>query len=103
MAKHAALAAFDCSCISLKKTDAHRHDRGGGRDAPARCDRQSGQLHGHAARPDAEGWTYAAGDGIEVTVTFSETVKVEWRPSSAAIATTGSRSTTSCTASRAWS
>ena len=24
----------------------------------------------------AEVWTYAAGDGIEVTVTFSETVKV---------------------------
>ena len=42
--------------------------------------------------PDAAGWTYAAGDGIEVTVTFSETVKVEWRPSSAGIATTGSRS-----------
>ena len=67
----------------------------GGRDAPARCDRQSGQLHGHAARR-------MRGDGIEVTVRFSETVKVEWRPSSAAIATTGSRSTTSCAASRAW-
>ena len=31
-------------------------------------------------------------------MTFSETVKVEWRPSSAGIATTGSRSTTSLAA-----
>ncbi len=58
--------------------------------------------HGDGAgAQDAEGWTYATGDGIEVTVTFSETVKVEWRPSSAGIATTGSRSTTGCTARRA--
>ena len=51
MAKGAALPPFDCRRVSLKKTDAHRHDPGGGRDAPARCDRQTGHLRGHAARP----------------------------------------------------
>ena len=42
---------FDCRRVCLKKTDAHRHDPGGGRDVPARCDRQTGRLHRHAARP----------------------------------------------------
>ena len=51
MAKSAALSPFDCCRVSLKKKDAHRHDHGGGWDAPARCDRQTGHLHGHAARP----------------------------------------------------
>ena len=37
LAKCAALSPFDCWRISLKKKDAHRHDRGGGRDVPARC------------------------------------------------------------------
>ena len=51
MAKGAALPPFDCRRVSLKKTGAHRHDPGGGRDAPARCDRQTGHLRRHAARP----------------------------------------------------
>ena len=31
LAKRAALSPFDCSRVSLKKKDAHTHDRGGGR------------------------------------------------------------------------
>ena len=80
LAKRAAPSSVRLLAHLPEKKDAHRHDRGGDRDAPARCDRQTGQIHGQAARPavaGAEGWTYAAGDGIEVTVTFSETVKVE--------------------------
>ena len=47
----AALPPFDGWRVSLKTTNAHTHDRGGGRDAPARCHRQTGHLHGQAARP----------------------------------------------------
>ena len=41
LGKCAALPPFDCWHVSLKKTDAHSHDPGRSRDAPARCDRQT--------------------------------------------------------------
>ena len=104
LAKCAALPPFDCSRLSLKKrtrTGTILVEAGTlPLDMIGRAANFTGMRRAGAA--GAEGWTYAAGDGIEVTVTFSETVKVEWRPSSAAIATTGSRSTTGCAACRAW-
>ena len=62
MAKCAALPPFDCRRFSLKKTDAHTHDRGGGRHAPARCERQTGvenqsiSFEMSQIRPVRNGW-----------------------------------------------
>ena len=50
LAKRAAPCRVRLLAHLPEKKDAHRHDRGGDRDAPARCDRQTGQLHGQAAR-----------------------------------------------------